>query len=421
MMFAFPSLFKAYLSIRRSKIRKLPVSTMTGTAHDPPDINRGPQILAICGTLVGLTIVTILLRLWVRIKIIRQLGWDDYFMVAAMAILFVEMMIFIPQVHYGAGRHVKYIVPASNVTKGLHLNFVTQPLCVIALCLAKVSIGLFLFRLTPSHRYSVFILCLITLTVLSATGNLLTVFFQCRPLAFTWDATVPGGKCIPPANLKFAAFFNSSVSVLTDLIFALLPIPMLWNVQLNWKVKSAVAGILSLGIFATAAAFVKIFYLTSYGKHGDFLFDSSDLTIWTTVEICTAMMAASIPCLKPLFRAIFTGSSAANYGSQGYNNNQGYVRNADTNKTHTAHRPNWSGKNSADDEADFELHRRNMNTTEITAPSSVSDRAKMDLDNVSEESILPLGGNLSPDGIMKTLQISVSTDEYHQKSPKDLV
>lgn len=96
----------------------------------------------------------------------------------------------------------------------------------------------------------------------------MTVFFQCRPLAYAWDTSIEGGECIPPANLKFAAFFNSGkssvafghfhcahilvpcvgVSVFTDLLFALLPIPMLWTVQLNWKVKSAVIGVLSLGV-----------------------------------------------------------------------------------------------------------------------------------------------------------------------------
>ena len=53
---------------------------------------------------------------------------------------------------------------------------------------------------------------------------------------------------------------------------------------------------------------VKITYLGSYGKHGDFLYDSSPITIWTTVEICTAIVAASAPCLKPLFRRLLQSS-----------------------------------------------------------------------------------------------------------------
>jgi len=38
------------------------------------------------------------------------------------------------------------------------------------------------------------------------------------------------------------------VSVLTDLLFALLPIPLLWRVQMNTRTKAVVTAILSLGI-----------------------------------------------------------------------------------------------------------------------------------------------------------------------------
>jgi hypothetical protein len=91
--------------------------------------------------------------------------------------MFAEMMVIIPQVQLGAGRHYQYIKPESNITKGLHLNFVTQPLCLIGLCLTKISVGLFLLRITPSKRFRYFIWGLMVFTVLSATGN----FRECPP------------------------------------------------------------------------------------------------------------------------------------------------------------------------------------------------------------------------------------------------
>ncbi|AEO60764.1 hypothetical protein MYCTH_2310333 [Thermothelomyces thermophilus ATCC 42464] len=252
---------------------------MADTVETPPDENRGPEILAVCGSLVGFSLVVVILRLYVRAKMVRRVGADDWTIVAAMTVMFVEMMVIIPEVQLGAGRHVQYIDPPENVTKGLHLNFVTQPLCLVALCLTKVSVGFFLLRLTPASRLNWFIIGTMVFTVLSSIGNFLTVLFQCRPLALTWDSSVEG-TCIPPSQLKFAAFFNSSVAALTDVVFALLPIPLLWNVQMNWKVKSAVTAILSLGIFAAASAIVKITFLGSYGQHNDFLWDSADITIW---------------------------------------------------------------------------------------------------------------------------------------------
>ncbi|RNJ59498.1 hypothetical protein D7B24_002504 [Verticillium nonalfalfae] len=364
---------------------------MDGATPLPADLNRGPEILGVCGAMVGLALVFVVLRVYVRVAIIRQLGWDDYCMIVAMAVMFAEMMVIIPQVGYGAGRHVEFIEPKSNVVEGLRLNFVTQPLCLIALCLTKVSVGLFLLRMTPSARFRKFILGVMVFTVLSATGN----------LPYAWDISIPNGQCIPPAHLKFAAFFNSSVSVVTDFIFAVLPVPILWNVQLNWKVKSAVAAILSLGIFATAAAIVKITFLGQYGKHGDFLFDSSDLTIWTTVEICTAIVAACIPCLKPLFKAMLRGSSADKYPT-GYKIRSGYTRN---NTTDLDTRPPRS------DFGNIELFTRASTIHEI--------HGGFGLKSGSEESIIPqkdLGG----DGIVKTVNISVSVDE-ERKKPKEVL
>jgi hypothetical protein len=50
----------------------------------PPDENKGGQILAICGVLVAVCLVIVMLRIWVRARIIRQVGADDWTMIAAM-------------------------------------------------------------------------------------------------------------------------------------------------------------------------------------------------------------------------------------------------------------------------------------------------------------------------------------------------
>lgn len=57
---------------------------MADTATTVVDYNRGPEILAICGALVGLSVAIVLLRLWVKTKIIHQVGYDDHCMLAAL-------------------------------------------------------------------------------------------------------------------------------------------------------------------------------------------------------------------------------------------------------------------------------------------------------------------------------------------------
>jgi hypothetical protein len=77
-----------------------------------------------------------------------------------------------------------------------------------------------------------------------------------------------------------------------------------------------------------------MFYLNDYGQYGDFLWDSTYITIWyvdswsftnslpdtlprTTVEICVAIIAASAYALKPLFQAILKDRTTH---SNGYSN-----------------------------------------------------------------------------------------------------
>jgi hypothetical protein len=59
---------------------------------------------------------------------------------------------------------------------------------------------------------------------------------------------------------------------------------------------------------ACIAGIVKITMLPSYGRSGDFLYDSAGLTIWTTTELNVGILAGSIPCLKPLYKILLEKS-----------------------------------------------------------------------------------------------------------------
>lgn len=112
------------------------------------------------------------------------------------------------------------------------------------------------------------------------------------------------------------------------------------------------------------------------------------------------IFAASIATLKPLFRATFQNTS---FGSSGYVNSKdksldknGFVK----------HISNSRGTNkiggSQVKDADFEMYG-----SVVTANAK---RARIDTDNTSEESILPLQNPGNP-GIMKTTQVNVSVGE----------
>ena len=49
----------------------------------PPDVQKGPEILISCSVCVGVALIVAVTRVFVKLKLIRNFGWDDYFMVAA--------------------------------------------------------------------------------------------------------------------------------------------------------------------------------------------------------------------------------------------------------------------------------------------------------------------------------------------------
>jgi hypothetical protein len=97
--------------------------------------------------------------------------------------------------------------------------------------------------------------------VISTLGTQGPVIFQCSPVRAGWDITMrpPTGtaKCIEPNTYTNIGMLNSAINIITDLIFALVPIPMIWKLQVNTRTRIGLAAILSLGLFASVTAIYK--------------------------------------------------------------------------------------------------------------------------------------------------------------------
>ncbi|KAE8146930.1 hypothetical protein BDV25DRAFT_143227 [Aspergillus avenaceus] len=273
-----------------------------------PDESQAGRILAATSIVTGFAFATVLARMYVRIFIIRNVGFDDYTMLLTMALSISGWAIIIPEVIYGAGRHTVYVQDTAVIAQ--HLNFATQAIYMWAIGLVKVSIGLFLLRFAPRKGYKVFIWVVIVLMLLYTTICFFTLVFQCKDIRKIWDPSIDS-TCFTPIQLLKLSYTNTALNILTDLIFAILPASMLRHLQVNRRVKASLICILGLGIFACAAAFVKVSVLPNYGRTGDFLWDYSTLTIWVVVECNMGIIAGSLPTLKPLFKQVL-----GSYGSR---------------------------------------------------------------------------------------------------------
>ncbi|CAN9089920.1 unnamed protein product [Alternaria alternata] len=112
----------------------------------------------------------------------------------------------------------------------------------------KMSITFMLIRI--ASRRVTYIYALWVVSAMFIVMNLIAmlyIIFQCTPVSWAWDTSTPGGKCNPAQTLADIYYATTAVNIATDWFCALLPIPLLWNVQLNRNAKLSVGVILGLG------------------------------------------------------------------------------------------------------------------------------------------------------------------------------
>lgn len=151
-----------------------------------------------------------------------------------------------------------------------------------------------------------------------------TLIFQCTPVAASWDIRVrlqPSTRCFPNRTYSFIGLFNSIVNIITDIAFAVLPIPVVLKLQVNRRTKITLTLVLSLGFIACIAGIVKARLQVTAIQTPDSAFHNS-FQIWYMLELCLGILAASLPTLKPLFAALLDGTRSR-IGTHSHSRRQG--------------------------------------------------------------------------------------------------
>ncbi|KAI5295984.1 hypothetical protein KEM52_006185 [Ascosphaera acerosa] len=262
-----------------------------GAAKDPDYVNESKQgsLYAIYATLWGITMAVALTRLGVRMVILKGLKLDDCFMILALLCFVVCLVAWIMMTKGGMGRHSDVMTPEGGILymKGNTANAIAL---VSGLGFVKISVGCFLLQI--------------------GRGLKSWARFTHAMIAI-WDPVGhPGAKCYGMKSFLAAAYFNSSMNIMTDLIFATMPIPLLSHLQMNWRKKCAIIGILCLGYLAGISAIVKLVYQVQFQKTPDLAWNP-DYSIWAHVELCVGIISACLPMLKSLFKTILRSTNAS--------------------------------------------------------------------------------------------------------------
>ncbi|CAI6095067.1 hypothetical protein V2G26_005126 [Clonostachys chloroleuca] len=254
--------------------------------------------------------VVVGLRLFARSCMGAGLGLDDYMIIVALLLSCVVYGLMVALQVAGTG--YEQVETMANIPTILLLTFITVPTYLGCLLFSKLSMLCFYLRIfeTQAPRRLVFgtmILCMCWFV-----SHFLANVFICKPVPAQWkmELVMSGeGTC----GDQIPIFQSMIISnMLTDLIIMILPMKIIWGLQMRFMEKiGLMTSFLLLGAVIVVSS-VRVHYVSTVNMRADLTKTMGTSLFLTTLEPNFAILCVSIPMLRPLYR-----SYRARFGSSG--------------------------------------------------------------------------------------------------------
>ena len=305
------------------------------------------------------------------------------------------------------------------------------------MAVAKMSIGVFLLRVTVKRLHKWIIQAAMIVTVVTCLTFFFVSTFQCHPVSYFWDKHTQTGKCIPNDVIVILSYVFSVASVVTDFTFALLPAWIISHLNMQRQTKAALMTLMAMGCMhvqpcfslpgllctvltsqnsASSAVIVRLPFMRSIVSD-NFLYDTVDIAIWSTIEQCLTITAASLATLRPLVRELgyvfgLTSRATLTYGGEGGASGYGKMGTArDSHLNHLNSMHKKDGSRGGGTPGDIMLLQQQIGGSGLKSPTGQP---------ITFESIME--GNISQDALSGDQETEPSeTRSVHKKTPRDAV
>ncbi|KAF2202070.1 hypothetical protein GQ43DRAFT_10513 [Delitschia confertaspora ATCC 74209] len=281
--------------------------------------NLQPLAYAVASVTFFFGTITIFLRFYCRLLLLRTWGWDDWISVLIFLVSIGQQIILYMFLHYGCGLHIAVLdgYHGEQIIKWL---FIEE---VFYYCVHFVIKNAFLFfylRLSPDKNFRLMVFLGFGTNAAIFVINVLMAFFQCVPMDEIFHpGTHPNAFCIEKLVLLIVP---SILNIFQDLYILLLPIRTVWGLQMSLRRKIAVLSIIGFGASAVLVAALRLIPLFEMNSSPDLSFVLGKMVIVAAVEVQLAIVAVNLPSLKALWTKLTGGSSSGS--GKGYSDQKGY-------------------------------------------------------------------------------------------------
>lgn len=216
----------------------------TSTASTVRTDDRASDVIIVAAVGITISTIAVVLRFWSRaVNAKLTFWWDDWIILATTVFSHAFQILGIAWTRFGLGQHIEN-VSYSNILPGTYISHASITLYAVCIWLIKIS-ALFLFARIFKHSI-VFRRVLWTMgTCVTAWGvcTVIIPWFNCTPVSKTLDPFGPG-VCFDRMGWYLA---SAVINALLDLSILLLPLPVIWRLQMTQRRKIMVTIVFVLG------------------------------------------------------------------------------------------------------------------------------------------------------------------------------
>nr|ALM31982.1 decarboxylase_GME5538 [Daldinia eschscholzii IFB-TL01] len=261
--------------------------------------NLGPATLALAWIFCVISTLVVALRFYVRIGMQRKFNIDDF--------------------SWGLGKHTAAL--QSNplaVMYAIKWVYICEFFAIMTPGFGRISYAFLLSNIIPpSKSRRIFLWTVIGIHFVVDVVTVCLTFAQCQPFEGYWDKSIES-HCWPPTIQVYIGYLQGSLGSAVDLIMAVFPCSLFWNLRMHWKQKVFLSSVMGLGVFAMIAAIAKTVELRIIGQD-DFTYAMAKLAICSGLEGNLVLISASIPTVTPVFKASRNFSDGRRGGADNLN------------------------------------------------------------------------------------------------------
>ncbi|KXS99891.1 hypothetical protein AC578_4480 [Pseudocercospora eumusae] len=276
-----------------------------------------PAIYAVTFTSTLLAILAVALRLYTRIRIVRNPDWDDLLSALALGFTCVFTVCVALETYYGLGRHLNTLTKDERINSLLWL-WISVIFYHIGLGLAKLAILAQCLRVFGSiRRFQIAAWIVASIIVSYSIWAIVSLIFLCKPITYFWHPDAEG-KCLPKLPIWF---LNSALGIFTDILVAILPLPVVKSLRLPRRQKNMLMLVFALGGSVCIITIIRLYSLYAVTISNDDSYDNPQAAIYSTIEIAATIIFGCLPAYNAFvaqhFPDFWNGYACASRGSGG--------------------------------------------------------------------------------------------------------